>query len=80
MKSISGLEEVKALPYVHRNQLDNLHVGMDVPVEKLNKTNRLALIVEAESEKQWLERVAHIQDILHVECESAGTTRDLVWK
>ena len=49
-------------------------------MEKLNKTNRLALIVEAESEKQWLERVAHIQDILHVECESDGIIRDLVWK
>lgn len=53
---------------------------MEVPVEKLNKTNRLALIVEAESEEQWLERVAHIRDILHVECESDGITRDLVWK
>ena len=80
VKSISGLEDVKALPYVHRNQLDNLHIGMEVPVEKLNKTNRLALIVEAESEEQWLERVAHIQDILHVECEADGITRDLVWK
>lgn len=80
VKSITGLEEVKALPYVHRNQLDNLHIGMEVPVEKLNKTNRLALIVEAESEEQWLERVAHIRDILHVECESDGITRDLVWK
>lgn len=80
VKKVTGMETVENLPYVHRTQLRNLQEGMIVPVEKRNKTNRLALIVEASSEEEWLERVGYIENILHVESEHDGVMRDLVWK
>lgn len=80
VKKVSGVETVENLPYVHRTQLRNLQEGMVVPVEKLNKTNRLALIVEASSEEEWLERVGYIENILHVESEHDGVVRDLMWE
>ncbi|MDO4383421.1 MAG: ATP-grasp domain-containing protein [Eubacteriales bacterium] len=80
VKKVSGVEAVENLPYVHRTQLMNLKEGMIVPVEKLNKTNRLALIVEASSQEEWLERVQFIENTLHVESEHDGVVRDLVWE
>lgn len=80
VKKVRGVEAVLNLPYVHRTQLRNLQEGTMIPVEKLNKTNRLALIVEATSEKEWLERIQYIENTLHVEVEHEGVVRDLVWE
>lgn len=77
---VSGVEEIKALPYVHRNQLDNLCVGM-VNKENVNKTSRIAFIVTAESYEQWEERIDKIKQMLKVTVKSAnGLSHDLIWE
>ena len=80
VRSVTGITEVENLPYVGRSQLQNIHCGMVIPEEKLNKTNRFAFIVKASSPEEWNERVDHIRHILHVESEFQGEVRDLVWE
>jgi carbamoylphosphate synthase large subunit len=80
VRKVTGVAEVEALPYVMHTQLNHLREGMEIPVEKLNKTNRLAMIICASSEGEWLERVAEIRDMLHVESEYQGEVRDLIWE
>lgn len=80
VRKVTGVAEVEALPYVMHTQLNHLQEGMEIPVEKRNKTNRLAMIICADSEAEWLERVAEIRDMLHVESEYQGEVRDLIWE
>ncbi len=80
VRKVTGVAEVEALPYVMHTQLGHLWEGMEIPMEKLNKTNRFAMMICAGSEAEWLERVAEIQELLHVESEFDGEVRGLIWE
>lgn len=80
VRRVTGVSEVEALPYVMHTQLGHLQEGMEIPMEKLNKTNRLAMVICASSEREWLERVVEIRKLLHAESEYRGEVRDLIWE
>lgn len=77
---VSGVDEVKALPYVHRNQLDKLYAGMENITGAVDKTSRLAMIVSADSREQLAQRMAQIQSALHVEVETETGIKGLIWQ
>jgi carbamoyl-phosphate synthase large subunit len=77
---VSGVEEVKALPYVHRNQLDKLSVGLENHEGATDKTSRLAMIVSAPTRDELNQRMKHIQALLDVEVETDEGTKGLIWE
>lgn len=77
--AVEGLEEVKALPYVHRNQLNGLYVGKTTSTAHTDKTSRLAIIVSAPTREELDARMAHIRETLRVQVESDEGVRGLIW-
>lgn len=78
--SVKGVREVQALPFVHRNQLDKLHVGMENKEGHTDKTSRLALIVSAPDRETFAERAALVRSMLQVETETENGILPLIWE
>ena len=77
---VEGVEEVQALPYVHRNQLSKLQVGKENKEGHTDKTSRLALIVSAPDRETFDQRAAQIRDMLQVDTETADGIKPLIWE
>ncbi len=78
--AIEGLEEVRALPWVHRNQLNGLYVGKTTRAAHTDKTSRLALIVSAPDRETLRARMAQVRDTLRVRVETPEGVRGLIWE
>lgn len=79
VQSVDGIEKVKSLEYVHRNLLDNIHVGMHVKNSN-DKTSRYSIIVSADSNEQLYERMNTIKNILSVKSlDENGNLGDIIW-
>ena len=78
--AIEGLEEVKNLPYVHRNQLADLFVGKTTKAAHTDKTSRLALIVHGATREELNQRMEHIKTTLQVQVETPEGVRGLIWE
>ena len=78
--SVQGVEEVQALPYVHRNQLGKLKAGIENKDGHTDKTSRLALIISAPDRDTFKERAAHVRELLQVETETADGIKPLIWE
>lgn len=78
--AIEGLEEVRALPWVHRNQLSGLYVGKTTRAAHTDKTSRLALIVSAPDRETLRARMAQVRDTLRVRVETPEGVRGLIWE
>ena len=77
---VSGVKEVQALPYVHRNQLDKLKVGIVNKEGHTDKTSRLALIVSAPDRATFNERARLVREMLQVETLTKDGIRPLLWE
>ena len=77
--SVNGIEEVKNLPYVKRNQLDKIHVGLELGAN-VNKTSRFALIIVANSFEKWTEYENEIKDLLQIKVENNSQIFDIIWE
>lgn len=53
--SVKGVKKVQALPFVHRNQLDKLKVGIVNKKWHTDKPSRIAMIVSAPDRKTFIE-------------------------
>ena len=78
--SVSGVREVQELPFVHRNQLDKLHVGIENKEGHTDKTSRLALIISAPDRETFKERAALVRSMLQVETETENGILPLIWE
>lgn len=78
--AIEGLETVKSLPYIHRNQLDKLKIGMVNNEGAVDKTSRFAMIVSADSRRQLEERMAYIRSVLNVKVRTTKGEAGLIWQ
>lgn len=78
--SVQGVQEVQALPYVHRNQLDKLQVGKVNREGHTDKTSRLALIVSAPDRATFEERAKKIRGMLQVETLTENGIESLIWE
>ena len=77
---VSGVREVQELPFVHRNQLDKLHVGIENNEGHTDKTSRLALIISAPDRETFKERAALVRSMLQVETETENGILPLIWE
>ena len=78
--SVQGVQDVLALPYVHRNQLGKLRVGMVNEDGHTDKTSRLALIVSAPDRRTFEARAKTIRDLLKVETMTRDGIKPLIWE
>ncbi len=78
--SVRGVEEVQALPYVHRNQLGKLKAGVENAEGHTDKTSRIALILSAPDRNTFEQRAAQIRRMLQVETETANGIQPLIWE
>ena len=78
--SVKGVEDVLALPYVHRNQLGKLRVGMVNGDGQTDKTSRLALIVSAPDRRTFEARANTIREMLQVETMTSSGVKPLIWE
>ncbi len=76
----TGLAEVKSLPYIRRNNLDQIHIGMKTrPV--VDKGARYFVVVVAESYEELEERVCTIRQTLKVVTDFGEDGKELpIWK
>ena len=78
---VDGVSEVLSLPYVHRNQLDKLRVGVVNKEGHTDKTSRLCLILTAPDRETYEARAAQIRKTLQVDVETAdGSVCPLIWE
>lgn len=77
---IQGLEEVKNLDFVHRNQLDELYVGKKITSGHSDKTTRIAVTVSGETRDEVLSRMDYIRSILKVTSKGPDGNRGLIWE
>lgn len=78
--SADGVREVQSLPFVHRNQLDKIRVGMENKEGHTDKTSRIALILSAPDRASFELRAAQVRQMLQVMTETADGIRPLIWE
>lgn len=78
--AVEGLDEVKKLPYVHRNQLGKLKVGITNEEGAVDKTSRLAMIVSGDTREQLWEHMNHIKNTLKVTVSTKTGETGLIWE
>lgn len=75
-----GIAEVCSLPFVHRNQLDKLRVGMENLEGATDKTSRLAVIVSGNDRGTLEDHMRQVRDTLNIEIRTPdGTVRGPIW-
>ena len=75
---IDGREEVYAMPFVRRNNLDMLYVGKKTG-ENIDKTSRFFFVVEAESDYKMKSYIRSIREKLKIEVETARGVKGIIW-
>lgn len=76
-----GIEAVKALPFVHRNQLDKLRVGLENHEGATDKTSRLAVIVSGSTRQELMQHMDTVRSTLLIEILTPdGTVRGPIWE
>ncbi|WP_283153409.1 ATP-grasp domain-containing protein [Guptibacillus hwajinpoensis] len=76
--SIEGIEEVRAMQYTHRDNLDFMAVGMKTKPFN-DKTARGFIIVSAENQDQFENRLMEIRNTLKVVVETDEGYKGLIW-
>ncbi len=78
--SIKGIDEVNALEYVHRSQLDEIYIGKEITGGQTDKTSRYAITVSGKSRSEVIQHMENIRHILNIECRSSSGIRGLIWE
>ena len=78
---VEGVEEVCALPFVHRNQLGKLHAGMENREGATDKTSRLAVIVSGPTRQALMDNMAAVRRTLRIEIQAPdGSLQTPIWE
>ena len=76
-----GIDAVKALPFVHRTQLDRLRVGMENREGATDKTSRLAVIISGDSRESLAAHMSQVRAMLQIEIEAPdGALLGPIWE
>jgi carbamoyl-phosphate synthase large subunit len=78
--AVEGKEEVLSLPYVHRNQLNQLFEGYKNREGQTDKTSRLAMIVSAPNRELLRQRMENIKSTLKVRVRTEKGEKGLIWE
>lgn len=77
--SLEGVDEVKNMPFTHRNSLDTLHIGLKTR-QFTDKTSRTFIIVSADSHEQLAEHVDAIHKALKIEVKTNEGLEGPIWE
>lgn len=77
--SVEGVDEVMSRPYVHRNNLDDIRVGMRTKPIK-DKTARFFLIVEGKDHDDLMERIDDIKKTMRVQVQTDEGLEGIIWE
>lgn len=76
-----GIERAQALPFVHRNQLGKLRVGMENHEGATDKTSRLAVIVSGATRGELKKHMDQVRSTLRIEIEAPdGAITGPIWE
>ena len=76
-----GIREVCALPFVHRNQLEKLHTGLENHEGATDKTSRLAVIVSGPTREALIANMETVRRTLRIEIQAPdGSIREPIWE
>ena len=78
---VQGVEETVKMPYTHRHNLMNIHIGMRTKPHT-DKTSRFFVIIHANDRSQLNERISEVRSLLDgikVECDD-GTLAGPIWE
>lgn len=76
-----GIREVCALPFVHRNQLEKLHTGLENHEGATDKTSRLAVIVSGPTREALMANMETVRRTLRIEIQAPdGSIREPIWE
>lgn len=80
VSTIEGLETVKSLDYVHRNLLDEIHLGMQIK-NRNDKTSRYSIIVSADNRQELYDHMNKIRSILKIiSVDENGNKNGIIWE
>lgn len=79
INSISGVDKVKSLSFVHHNNLDSLYLGKTIGAS-IDKTSRYFFILEANDFDQLDLRVNEIRHNLNITVSNNTETKSIIWK
>lgn len=77
--SLDGVERVKNLSFVHRHNLDEIHIGMKTSAFT-DKTSRKFVVVSADNHNQLEERVEFIRTTLKIGVLTEQGVERPIWK
>lgn len=76
---LDGVEDVKALPYVARHQLDKIRIGMEIG-KATDKTSRFALILQAPDRREFYRRAGRIKELLKIKTRCGEREALPIWE
>ena len=80
IQSISGVEEVASMSYVHHNNLEHLSVGKRVK-KNTDKTSRFFMVLDADNADEMNTRINWIQQTLQVIVNTDKNTQEgIIWR
>ena len=77
--SVEGIDEVMQLPYVHRNLLHDIKVGLKTEFH-LDKTSRYPIIVSATDLEELSKRMAYIRSLLQIKVSDGKNDNTIIWE
>ena len=81
--AVRGVQEVRALPFVHRTQIEHLEelVGVDYACGHSDKTSRFLVTIDAPTRTELEARMAHIRATLQMDILMPdGSMAGLIWE
>lgn len=81
--AVRGVDEVLALPYVHRTQIEHLDelVGTNYAHGHTDKTSRYLVTLEAPSREELERRMAHVRATIQMDVRMPdGSIEGLIWE
>lgn len=80
---VEGADTVRALPYVHRHQIDGLEslVGQTMTSKNTDKTSRRLVVISAGSRAELEARMRFVRETIRMEIRTpAGDNAGLIWE
>ena len=77
--SVDGIDKVKSFPFVHRNLLDTVYVGLKTKEAK-DKTSRFSIIVSANSYNELERNIELIKQTLTIEVQTENGIQSPIWE
>ena len=79
INSISGVDKVKSLSFVHHNNLDSLYLGKTIGAS-IDKTSRYFFVLEANDFDQLDLRVNEIRHNLNITVSNNTEIKSIIWR